>query len=429
MVHVRDFSMYGHKRLRRTLLAGAFSVFLFLYGIVGIELPFLNNQNVEAQAEAQNIRGWAWTDTAGWVSFSCLDVKVEVTPGVFEPICDEVDNTTINYGVQLNADDTMTGYGWSDNLGWLKFGGFPANSFPTNGSGTTASNAKIVNGTLLGWARFCAGTKNGDCSTMENHPDGWDGWISLGGITKDGSPYTISYEEKMFNGFAWGNEVVGWFNWRPYNACEDAEGNPLSVCLEEEPFGFDLSLELDPPGPVTLSKGETSSDLPLTVTMTTGVEPEEVTFTSEVNAPLIINFNDNTCIPDGEENTCTVTLNVTARQNAAPGAEYDVLLYGDSDSAHADTSFKVIITEPLDLSCSASSESEPVKIGDIVTWTATPDDQDLYTWKENGFNDENGLSIERTYTTPGTKTITVTAGGETASCGVSVTKKPKYNEF
>jgi len=430
MVHVRDFSMYGHKRLRRTLLAGAFSVFLFLYGIVGIELPFLNNQNVEAQAEAQNIRGFAWTDNAGWISFSCLDIKDENG----DPVCDDVDNGTINYGVQLNSDSTMTGYGWSDNLGWLKFGGFPDGSFPTNGSGTTASNAKIVDGTLVGWARFCAGTADGKCEDMADHPDGWNGWISLGGNTADGKTYGISYADRKFNGYAWGSDVVGWFNWLP-KECIDPEN--CYVCVDfdtcpygDEPFEFSLS---NPAG-VTLEKNKTSGQITLEATTESGI-PEEITFSTNEVTPITVNgFTPDSCVPDLE---CTTKFTVTATNNAAEGVTYSVPITGTSESGKTQTIIlPVTIPAQLNLSCSASSVSNPVKIGDIVTWTAAPDNRGdgNYSWNEDGSIlsglDQNNASVTRTYLTPGTKIMTVTASGVTSDeCSVTVNKKPKYDEF
>ena len=95
--------------------------------------------------------------------------------------------TAISYGVSMNNDTGyLTGYAWSENIGWIKFGGL--STFPV-GAGTHAQNAQIVSGKLIGWARACEGTVGGVCSSMVGRADGWDGWISLEGANHD-----ISYD-------------------------------------------------------------------------------------------------------------------------------------------------------------------------------------------------------------------------------------------
>jgi hypothetical protein len=138
-------------------------------------------------AASDNVSGYAWTDTIGWISFNCTN---DSTCGAS------------SYGVKEDASGLLTGYAWSDNIGWIKFGGL--SSFPS-GSGTLAKDAQLSGSNLIGWARACAGTASGDCSDMTSRTDGWDGWISLSGtnygITKVGNNYV---------GYAWGGEVVGW---------------------------------------------------------------------------------------------------------------------------------------------------------------------------------------------------------------------------
>lgn len=113
----------------------------------------------------------------------------------------------VSYGVVMNNDTGyLGGFAWSENIGWIKFGGL--SSFPV-GAGTQAQNAQIVSGKLIGWARACEGTVSGDCSTMTSRTDGWDGWISLGGVN-----YDVSYDNPTqdFSGYAWGSDLVGWIS-------------------------------------------------------------------------------------------------------------------------------------------------------------------------------------------------------------------------
>ncbi len=124
-----------------------------------------------------NMSGYAWSDTIGWVSFNCTN---DSTCGV------------VDYGVNKNADGTLTGYAWSQSVGWIQFGGL--SGFP-NGSGTQSSNAILNGNNLQGWIRAVA---NGN---------GWDGWISL-----SGSGYGVTLSGTTYTGYAWGSDVVGWLS-------------------------------------------------------------------------------------------------------------------------------------------------------------------------------------------------------------------------
>jgi hypothetical protein len=122
-----------------------------------------------AQAQKNQLSGYAWSSNIGWISFN--DSKVEV-----------------------NQDGTLSGYAWSPNIGWLQFGNLI--NFPS-GTGTTNLNAKISDNKIVGWAKFVAGSSS----------SGWDGWVSF-----DGNGYSISKNAttNYFSGYGWGSTVVGW---------------------------------------------------------------------------------------------------------------------------------------------------------------------------------------------------------------------------
>jgi len=137
--------------------------------------------------------------------------------------------------VQIDAAGNMTGYAWSSNIGWIKFGGLNTADMPTIGS--TRVNAYIGNtysdrGKVYGWIRACAGTVNKDCNSA-TRTDGWDGWIELSGtnhISPNSSGYydsvnwsqgtstqgvTVDPVRGKFSGYAWGGDVVGWIDFNP----------------------------------------------------------------------------------------------------------------------------------------------------------------------------------------------------------------------
>jgi hypothetical protein len=148
------------------------------------------------------LSGFAWSENIGWISFSAGNDH--------DPSRAGTQNSPVDYAVTVDAaTGALSGYAWSSNIGWVKFGGL--SSFPSGGSG---GNATLENGLRLkGWARACAGTATGSCSTMNSRTDGWDGWISLAGTTSDGGTYGVTLDDREFGGFAWGSEVVGWVDW------------------------------------------------------------------------------------------------------------------------------------------------------------------------------------------------------------------------
>lgn len=133
------------------------------------------------------LTGYAWSSNIGWISFDGTGYGVTV------------DDTTGN----------LSGYAWSSNIGWIKFDGL------SNCPGVAACDARIdlVSKELKGWARACAGTASGDCTTMNSRTDGWDGWISLNCSNTDScgsSNYKWFLSGGDVDGYVWGGEVVGW---------------------------------------------------------------------------------------------------------------------------------------------------------------------------------------------------------------------------
>jgi hypothetical protein len=64
-------------------------------------------------AASAGLKGWAWSETIGWICF----YDATSCPNAF---------------VGVNNDGTLTGYAWSENIGWIQFGGL--SGFPTSGS-------------------------------------------------------------------------------------------------------------------------------------------------------------------------------------------------------------------------------------------------------------------------------------------------------
>lgn len=202
-------------------------IFFTIVGLLVVGFfAFGDTSVLKAQSSVSEMDGNAWSNTndagvngAGWISF-----KDQLT----DPA---------SWGVTINSTGDLSGYAWANphdtisgtqNFGWVKFGGL--SGFPA-GSGTTASNARLVGNNIIGWARFCSATLNtlgtnvpGNCSSATDHPNGgWDGWISFKGDAIVGGAevgyYGVSVGlpnaqgERYLSGFAWGGPLnVGWID-------------------------------------------------------------------------------------------------------------------------------------------------------------------------------------------------------------------------
>jgi hypothetical protein len=132
--------------------------------------------------------GYAWSGGAspdasgvsggvGWISLS----------GGSDPC------TSQSYGLDIDGSGNISGYAWSENIGWIQFGGL--SSFPV-GPGTQSVNSRIVGNAFQGWARALA--------YADAQAGGWDGWISLAG-----TGYGVTVAGTALAGYAWGDDVMG----------------------------------------------------------------------------------------------------------------------------------------------------------------------------------------------------------------------------
>lgn len=98
-----------------------------------------------------------------------------------------------NWGILIDDLGNMSGYAWSDNLGWIS-----ANSADLSGCPLAPCTARMSGSSLRGWMKALSANGNG-----------WDGWISLSGASPAYGP-TLS--GTTFSGYAWGSDVVGWLS-------------------------------------------------------------------------------------------------------------------------------------------------------------------------------------------------------------------------
>ncbi len=131
-----------------------------------------------------NVRGAAWSDNIGWISFTCLN-EYSVGEG-------------INYGVNIDYETgLLSGHAWSDNIGWITFETDDLTDCPEG-----ICETRIEDNLLLGWAKAMS---NGE-------------WISFSNTVGE-DEYRVELVGSNFHGWAWGDDTLGWISFN----CENIE--------------------------------------------------------------------------------------------------------------------------------------------------------------------------------------------------------------
>lgn len=340
------------------------------------------NIPIPAASEPLKLSGWAWASNIGWISFSSDNATANSNSK--STLAQEIGMIKFAnagggpYGVTMATSTsqqligTLSGYAWSNNIGWIKFGGL--SGFPN--TSIVGENAQVnltpgvsnLSGKVTGWARACSGTLHGDCSTMEPRTDGWDGWIalqgtnhispntfgpsgkSIGGVTLGNDPAnTVTFNN--FSGYAWGGSVVGWVDFMPdVNLASGFTGVTIDREIPNNVVYTSLSGSCTV---VPASSRIQTSNTPVTIvpqiTVTGGsgeytYTPLSKSFTfnnsSAVNQTLTILITDNVT-----KNTVTVscgTVNITIVKDDSLTLEIGAPGIGEAVKPHPSTSPLVV---------------------------------------------------------------------------------------
>jgi hypothetical protein len=135
---------------------------------------------------SQNVSGFAWSETIGWVSFNS-------TSG----------GGGIDYGVHVDpTTGVFSGFAWSEIIGWISFNesdlvGCPSGACQAKADLSCPGNQCLVSG----WAKILA---NGN-------------WLRLRGQAQDGSAYGVWLDKSLspieFKDYAWSDQ----FGWLSFN--------------------------------------------------------------------------------------------------------------------------------------------------------------------------------------------------------------------
>lgn len=399
---------------------------------------------------SQYLFGWAWGGTSegvtaanpdptagvGWIKFnSCNDDRPH--DGLPDGGCNPASGN--GYGVKVDPESgNMSGYAWSNNVGWISFNRSDAGSPPSDdpGSGVLAKfNMSKGNfaGTVKGWARVL--------SAMDDTTDGWDGWIHLSDTSSSRSFHPSGYDDGSkgvtYNktagtvvGYAWGSSVVGWIKF--LNVTYGANTGPFDYTLSNS---GNIQVVQGGSGQVSITRNFVSgTSVPVTLSITspaiTGVTPV---------------ISTNPCTP-----ICSSKITFNVGENVS-AQTYNIVVKGSPDGPNGDirqTSFNLTVTEPvtnnLNISCLVEG-NPPYFINQPVTWQAVVSGTTLGTppytaewaftsenevpFSSNGHSDPSSspIEIEKTYSKIGIKTATATVTDSTGTLSGTCTTAAEVN--
>lgn len=192
-----------HRTLSATLTLVVFLVAAF----------FVSDSRVSGVTTKKYLTGYAWSSNIGWISFSGSSPQYHVYINNYDP----------------SVPSYLSGYAWSSNIGWINFGcgqvdprtgntaqtklcsedntGGSAPAYPSGGE-VSSGPVLTPDNKLKGWIRACAVFESGCDGPLKSDfsRGGWDGWISLSGLTTGGAPYGVIFTPatNKFSNFAWG---------------------------------------------------------------------------------------------------------------------------------------------------------------------------------------------------------------------------------
>lgn len=345
--------MRAHHKKHLITLTGL-SIIAFLIVSTGLVYKDLSHPSVTRASAGASLTGWAWSDTIGWISFSGS-------------------NANSSWSVTEDVNGDLAGYAWSDNAGWIKF----ATGCPVGAAGQCNSRYTI-NG-LEGWIRICAGTANALCTGPDN-TNGLDGWISLSsnndhdfttaGVQQSSFNYGYKQNGPASSNYAWGDGNTGWID---FNQTIYTEPNMSSS---------------------TCSVSPASSQANQTVTWTANPSGGNGTYTYDWSGS------------DGLSGNTAIVTNAYS----AYGTKNASVIIGSGGNLVQVTCPNIVVSNTLSNSTCSPSLTQ-VATGTPVTWTAyASGNAGPYTYMWSGSDSLSGnlASTTITYLTRGYKSGSVT---------------------
>lgn len=233
---------------------------------IAVAIVVLNALTTMGTYPGSNVLGWVWggstddtlpgspsVDTStglGWISLEAPNLS----PGVpcvppAPPSC---------YGIAIPettaATSDVTGYGWSSNIGWIRFDAPPDTQTYDGTLGcvgypeTPCYSVRRIGNALIGWARACSLVDDGHISSpnldcggpADANSGGWEGWIKFSSDIYDpGGNYDsgVTLVQNLNKdpgggaydlvGYAWSPEL-GWLGFSGLQQAPPPDPNPYA---------------------------------------------------------------------------------------------------------------------------------------------------------------------------------------------------------
>jgi len=197
---------------------------LILIGLTLATVLFFGAEKALAR-DNDNVSGWAWSENIGWISFNNLNCDPDDNgrSNGLPPGCPPAGTEIGRYGVNVDLAGILSGYAWSEHIGWISFnkadtGNPPA--LPYIGESYIAKiNWTKTPPEVSGWARVMSVVQNPGPAQA----GGWSGWIKLRGANY-GIWIDTGVDPAESNNFAWADQVVGWISFNHKNCDPDSDG-------------------------------------------------------------------------------------------------------------------------------------------------------------------------------------------------------------
>lgn len=358
-------------------------------------LAMLILPQVAEAGSSDNLSGWAWSSTIGWVSFN------STTGG------------GANHGVNVSASGAMSGYAWSPNVGWISFNSSDLSGCP---SGSCQASFDKQTGAVSGWARALAGAG----SSIQT--GGWGGWIQL-----SGSSYAVTASGCQWSGYAWGggpsldSGVIGWLSFSGPGYGVTGSGQACAGGTKNLTASGVTPTTADP-GVAKTYTGTVTNSGPAATGGSFSALFQRATDSSGSNAVDLGAVTIGNLTPGGTS-AASISATLSAgtwymRVCADKASSGDAGLITESsevDNCGAWTAVSVGATSAA-VSCNVNSTSVPV--GGSVTYTATPSGgaTSPYIWTApDGGGFGSGSTATRTFSSAGTYGMSVQATPTSAS--------------
>lgn len=186
------------------LSAGSYNYTLTCSNAAGASQQATATVQSNTPVSGGNLTGFAWSENIGWISFNSIS-----------------DGSPTTYGVSVDTSTgALSGMAWSENIGWISFNSADVSGCPV---APCSPQVNLSNGTVSGFAR--ALSYNGSNGS-------WDGWLGL-----SYSSIVMNLATGAFSGYAWGggdsalvSGVVGWVNFGPAGGYGGVFG-PVIGCI------------------------------------------------------------------------------------------------------------------------------------------------------------------------------------------------------